>query len=66
MDIRMTGNLVDTDMTGILAQFFTDLDDTPASLGSAGQSVVVAADGNSLTFSGVAGTGDGGGGRWDP
>ena len=61
VDIRMTGDLVDTDMTGILAQFFTDLDDTPASLGSAGQSVVVAADGNSLTFSGVAGTGDGGG-----
>ena len=61
VDIRMTGGLVDTDMTGILAQFFTDLDDTPASLGSAGQSVVVAADGNSLTFSGVAGTGDGGG-----
>ena len=63
VDIRMTGGLVDTDMTGILAQFFTDLDDTPASLGSAGQSVVVAADGNSLTFSGVAGTGDGGGGE---
>ncbi len=63
VDIRMTGDLVDTDMTGILAQFFTDLDDTPASLGSAGQSVVVAADGNSLTFSGVAGTGDGGGGE---
>ena len=63
VDIRMTGDLVDTDMTGILAQFFTDLDDTPASLGSAGQSVVVAADGNSLTFSGVASTGDGGGGE---
>ena len=63
VDIRMTGDLVDTDMTGILAQIFTDLDDTPASLGSAGQSVVVAADGNSLTFSGVASTGDGGGGE---
>ena len=61
VDVNMTGNLVDTDMTGILAQFFTDLDDTPSSLGSAGESVVVAVGGNSLTFSGVAGGAGGGG-----
>jgi hypothetical protein len=57
-----TGNLVDRDMTGILARLFSDLDDTPGSLGSAGESVVVAVGGNSLTFSGVAGGGGGGGG----
>jgi len=56
-----TGNLVDRDMTGILARLFSDLDDTPGSLGSAGESVVVAVGGNSLTFSGVAGGAGGGG-----
>ena len=53
---------------GDLANFFNSQDtfiglgDTPGSLGSAGQSVVVSADGNSLIFSGVTGVGAGGGG----
>ena len=52
---------------GDLANFFNSQDtfiglgDTPGSLGSAGQSVVVSADGNSLIFSGVTGVGAGGG-----
>ena len=50
---------------GDLANFFNSQDtfiglgDTPGSLGSAGQSVVVSADGNSLIFSGVTGGGGG-------
>ena len=39
------------------ASAFSDLTDTPGSLGSAGQSVVVSSDGNSLIFSGVTGGG---------
>ncbi len=68
---EMTGNFVDTSMTGILvgtgdtgnfAQFFSDLDDTPGSLGTEGQSVVVGVGGSSLIFSGVS-SGVGGGGE---
>ena len=43
--------------SGITA--FTGLTDTPSALGSAGQSVVVSSDGNSLIFSGVTGSGGG-------
>jgi hypothetical protein len=58
-------SLVTTGQTGSFggASAFTGLSDTPGSLGSAGQSVVVSADGNSLVFSGVSGgvtTGTGG------
>tara|TARA_Y100000593_G_C4303800_1_gene334715 strand:+ start:67 stop:2094 length:2028 start_codon:yes stop_codon:yes gene_type:complete len=48
-------------ITGGLAATFVDLDDTPSSLGTEGQSLVVAAGGTSLTFSGVAGGAGGGG-----
>ena len=41
-------------ITGGLAASFIELDDTPSSLGSAGQVVAVTADGNSLTFSGIS------------
>ena len=67
---EMTGSFVDTSMTGILvgtgdtgnfAQFFSDLDDTPGSLGTEGQSVVVGVGGSSLVFSGVSASGGGGG-----
>ena len=67
---EMTGNFVDTSMTGILvgtgdtgnfAVFFSDLDDTPGSLGTEGQSVVVGVGGSSLVFSGVSAGGGGGG-----
>jgi len=67
---EMTGSFVDTSMTGILvgtgdtgnfAQFFSDLDDTPGSLGTEGQSVVVGVGGSSLIFSGVSASGGGGG-----
>ena len=48
-------------ITGGLAATFVDLNDTPSSLGTEGQSLVVAVGGTSLTFSGVAGGGGGGG-----
>ena len=53
VDTSMTGGFVDTAQTGNFAVFFKDLDDTPASLGSAGEVVVVSADGTALEFSGI-------------
>ena len=59
-----TGNFITTSQTGAFggagASAFTDLTDTTSALGTAGQSVVVSADGNSLIFSGVSGAGGGG------
>ena len=58
-----TGNFITTSQTGAFggagASAFTDLTDTTAALGTAGQSVVVSSDGNSLVFSGVSGAGGG-------
>jgi hypothetical protein len=59
-----TGNFITTSQTGAFggagASAFTDLTDTTGALGTAGQSVVVSADGTSLIFSGVSGAGGGG------
>jgi hypothetical protein len=62
-----TGDFITTSQTGAFggASAFTDLTDTTGALGTAGQSVVVSADGSSLVFSGVSGVGAGGGGTSD-